>query len=134
MLLPHVREFFVFYRTISYSGIRASSMRICFVRLEHNELWALIFLLLPFHVYFDFAIWFDAEARTNFTIFGLRPVPHLTCNLYCTCGLRVSVTLTIVLTTFTKEGSYEIKKKFLISTLRFLCRYERFLCNTLEDT
>jgi hypothetical protein len=94
-------------------------MRRCFVRLEHNELWALIFLLLPFHVYFGFAVWFDAAARTNFTIFGLRPVPHLTCNLYCTCGLRVSVALTIVLTTFTKEGSYEIKKQFVISTLWF---------------
>src|SRR3954470_11838084 len=91
---------------------------LCTVRTQLVMSVDLLYATLPC-VLLVFAVWFDAAARTNFTIFGLRPVPHLTCNLYCTCGLRVSFALTIVLTTFTKEGSYEIKKQFVISTLCF---------------
>ena len=122
MLLPHVREFFLFSIAHIPTVVSEPGLRSSFVRIEHNELWAFDLLVATLLRTFGFAVWFDAAARTNFTVFGLRPVLHLTCNLYCICSLRVSVALTIVLTTFTKEGSYEIKKQLVISALWFLRR------------
>jgi hypothetical protein len=87
-------RFFWLFASNPNSGIRAGSMRIMLVRLEHIlMMWALIILLLPFICNCSYLRhYWIASGLTNRPYTSARLVPHLAYDLYCSRDLgEVSV-------------------------------------------